>query len=89
MLDQNGAEKFAKHVYANPFEPSQCLILALAVHLFSCPKRGAGGKQQLLVGSDNKNRFGRILRRVVTALSNVELCTLGCSADDVGTHSLR
>ncbi|KAG2770460.1 hypothetical protein PC116_g19612 [Phytophthora cactorum] len=31
--DQKGVEKFGKHVYANPFTPSQCPILALAVHL--------------------------------------------------------
>eukprot|EP00644_Phytophthora_capsici_P008981 jgi/Phyca11/68153/gw1.6.559.1 len=72
--DQTGAEKFGKHVYANPYEPSQCSVLALAVHLFSCPER---------------SRFGRLLRRVIKALSAEELCILSCIPEDIGTHSLR
>lgn len=40
--DQTGTENFCKHVYANPYEPSKGTILALAVHLFSCPERCVG-----------------------------------------------
>ncbi|ETK87990.1 hypothetical protein L915_07683, partial [Phytophthora nicotianae] len=47
--DQKGSEKFGKHVYANPYTPCQCPILALAVHLFSCPDRTATGIQQLFI----------------------------------------
>ncbi|ETP31797.1 hypothetical protein F442_19371 [Phytophthora nicotianae P10297] len=87
--DQTGADKFGKHVYANSYQPSQCCVLALAVHLFACPERGAGGKQQLFLGTDNKDRFGRILRRVIKALSKEEFCLLSCIPEDIGTHSLR
>ncbi|ETO62550.1 hypothetical protein F444_19549 [Phytophthora nicotianae P1976] len=87
--DQTGADKFGKHVYANSDQPSQCCVLALAVHLFACPERGAGGKQQLFLGTDNKDRFGRILRRVIKALSKEEFCLLSCIPEDIGTHSLR
>ncbi|OWY99979.1 hypothetical protein PHMEG_00028928 [Phytophthora megakarya] len=87
--DQTGAEKFGKHVYANPYQPSQCTILALAVHLFSCPERSISGKQQLFIGSDNKDRFGRMLRRVIKSLTKDELYELSCTPEDIGTHSLR
>ncbi|KAK1934611.1 hypothetical protein P3T76_011220 [Phytophthora citrophthora] len=87
--DQTGSKKVAKHVYANPYQPHQCPILALAVHLFSCPERSCSGKQQFFIGSDSKDRFGRILRRVVNSLSADELCQLSCASEDIGTHSLR
>ncbi|KAG6961157.1 hypothetical protein JG688_00009253 [Phytophthora aleatoria] len=74
--DQTGAEKFGKHVYANSYEPSQCPILAAGVHLFSRPERVVGGKQQLFLGTDNKNRFGRMLRRVIDNLSEEEVGVL-------------
>ncbi|ETN14130.1 hypothetical protein PPTG_07789 [Phytophthora nicotianae INRA-310] len=57
--DQTGVDKFGKHVYTNPYESSQCPILAIGVHLLCCPERIVGGKQQLFIDSDNKNRFGR------------------------------
>ncbi|OWY99491.1 hypothetical protein PHMEG_00029495 [Phytophthora megakarya] len=56
--DQTGADKFGKHVYENPYQPHQCAMLALAVHLFSCPERSLGGKEQLFVGSDSKDHLG-------------------------------
>ncbi|ETO66399.1 hypothetical protein F444_16435 [Phytophthora nicotianae P1976] len=87
--DQTGANKFGKHVYANPYQPSQCAILVLAVHIFSCPERSIGGKQQLFIGSDSKDRFGRLLRRVIGSLREEELRELSCTPEDIGTHSLR
>ncbi|ETM33316.1 hypothetical protein L914_19435, partial [Phytophthora nicotianae] len=34
--DQTGVDKFGKHVYTNPYEPSQYPILAIGVHLLCC-----------------------------------------------------
>ncbi|KAF1782651.1 hypothetical protein GQ600_2813 [Phytophthora cactorum] len=87
--DQKDAETFGKHVYVNPFPSSQCPILALAVHLSSCSERTVSAKQQLFIGTDNKNRFGRTLHRVIAALDEEETCILGCHPDDIGTNSLR
>ncbi|KAG6957793.1 hypothetical protein JG687_00009747 [Phytophthora cactorum] len=67
--DHTGTKKAGKYVYINPYEPSQCAILALTLHLFCCTEGSIGGKQQLFIRSDNKNRFGRILNRITTALS--------------------
>ncbi|KAE8893983.1 hypothetical protein PF003_g21836 [Phytophthora fragariae] len=52
-------------------------------------RRSIGGKQQLFIGTDSKNRFGRLLRRVICDLSEEEMCTMSCVAEDIGTHSLR
>ena len=37
--DQVGENKFQKHVYANPLNPSVCLILRLAVMMFGSRTR--------------------------------------------------
>jgi hypothetical protein len=51
--DQTGADKYGEHIYANPYEPSRCPILALAVLLFTYPER-LNGRRQLFVGKDIK-----------------------------------
>ncbi|KAF1773673.1 hypothetical protein GQ600_18847 [Phytophthora cactorum] len=43
---------------------------------------------QTLYWSDNKNRFGRITRRIINALSKEEKCVLECNAEGIGTHRL-
>ena len=52
--DQTGAEKFGKHVYANPYEPAKCPILALAI-LLLCNSERHDGRFQVFIGNDNKN----------------------------------
>eukprot|EP00644_Phytophthora_capsici_P011873 jgi/Phyca11/70870/gw1.12.621.1 len=48
-----------------------------------------GYEKQLFIGTDNKNRFGRMLHRIIGSLSEEDKCILGCNPDDIGTHSLR
>ncbi|KAJ8574484.1 hypothetical protein ON010_g4729 [Phytophthora cinnamomi] len=45
-------------------------------------------KQQLFIGSDSKDRFGRLLRRVIKSFDEEELRVLGCIPEDIGTHNL-
>ncbi|KAJ8579002.1 hypothetical protein ON010_g202 [Phytophthora cinnamomi] len=85
--DHTGEERYGKRIYANPFDPFKCPILALAVHLFCCPERGIGGKQQLF--SDSKYRFGRLLGRVIKSFDEEELRVRGCIPEDIGIHSLH
>ncbi|EEY68442.1 uncharacterized protein PITG_04899 [Phytophthora infestans T30-4] len=47
------------------------------------------GHEKLFLGSDSKDRFGRLLRRVIKSWSEEEVCILGCIPEDIGTHSLR
>ena len=87
--DQTGADKYGKHVYANPYEPNLCPILALAILLFSCPNRPDHGRQQLFSGNQSKDRFGHLLRETLKSLSEEELYILGCIVTDLGMHSCR
>ncbi len=87
--DQKGENKFGKHVYANPYEPSKCPILSLAVLLFSCPNRPQHGRQQLFSGLQSKDRFGHLLREMLKNLTREEFEILGCVASDLGMHSCR
>ncbi|OWZ09191.1 hypothetical protein PHMEG_00018149 [Phytophthora megakarya] len=92
QLKSNGFDLLALKMMTlepNPYQPHQCAILVLSVHLFSCPEHSLGGKQQLFVGSGSKDRFGRILRRVTKSLSEEEMCELNCTPEDIGSHCLR
>jgi hypothetical protein len=87
--DQTGENKFGKYIYANPFKPEKCPILSLAVLIFCTPSRKKNGQQQLFAGTNSKERFGHLLRQLVQSLSSAEVQVLGCSAEDIGAHSLR
>ena len=84
--DQTGEKKFKKHVYANPFEPAICPILAIAVNIFIRP---SGGTLQLFVGTDSKGRFCALLQTILGLLTAVQRALLGCLVGDIGSHSSR
>ena len=84
--DQTGERKFKKHVYANPYEPSICPVLTIAVNLFIRP---AGGTMQLFIGTDSKGRFCSLLHTVLGILDAVQKSMLGCLVADIGAHSTR
>ncbi|CAM9390413.1 unnamed protein product, partial [Ectocarpus fasciculatus] len=86
--DQVGENKFQKHVYSNPLNPSVCPILSLAVMIFGF-ENSVRGDQKLFTGSDSKGRFGRNMRETVLNLSDAEVVSLGCDRGDIGTHSCR
>ena len=75
-------------MYAHPESPEKCPVLAFAILLFSFPNR-PNNRQQVFAGSNSKDRFGRLLQRVLLSLNKSELQQLGCSVDDIGTHSIR
>jgi hypothetical protein len=87
--DQTGEAKYWKHIYANPGDPAICPILALAVVVFAGPARDTLGRQQIFLGSNNKDRFAKTLRQVVTNLPEADLQVLGCERADIGPYSLR
>ncbi len=88
--DQTGEKKFGKHVYANPYIPHICPVLALAVLIFTSGNRPEdGSRQRLFSGTNSKGRFGDILREMLKNLSEDEMVTLGCHPAQIGTHSTR
>ncbi|POM73152.1 Hypothetical protein PHPALM_10027, partial [Phytophthora palmivora] len=57
----------------------------LALYIIS---RAPNAPLVLFLGSDSKYRFGRILRRAISALSDEEMHSLSCIRESIGTHSL-
>jgi hypothetical protein len=46
--DQSGEKITPKHLYANPFKPSSCIILSLALHIFSITFREDNDNNSLI-----------------------------------------
>lgn len=88
--DQEGKNVLPKHVYANPFSPSICPILSMAVYVFSIAFRSPDRKSYLF--GDNKDanegRFSKWLRTYCSH-NRSELLSLGLVIEDIGTHSFR
>lgn len=75
------------HLYANPFMPEICPILALALHLllFMIDPSGA-----IFSGRDQAARFSDSLSRVVSHVDSIgELTGYGVLAEEIGAHSYR
>ena len=87
--DQTGEDKFAKHIYANPYEPFICPILSLAVMIFCSSAREERRDLQLFTGTDSKGRFSKLLAQFLLDLSDAEKRLIGASISDLGTHSFR
>ncbi|KAF0697183.1 hypothetical protein As57867_012058, partial [Aphanomyces stellatus] len=78
--DQTGSKRRdPRHVYANPARPAVCVVLALAIYLACHPSMSPG---PLFPGANQKNRFSKGLR-------SMALGTLGETAAEIGTHSIR
>lgn len=60
--DQNGEDKFFKHVFANPSQPEICAVLSQGVLQFSTDYRPASGtNHKIYDGSNSKDRFSKHL----------------------------
>lgn len=86
--DQTGEEKFGKHIYANPFQPEICPILATAILIF-CSPDGSEFRQKLFSGTNSKDRNHNLLWSMLRNLTSEELQVLGCNPNDIGSHSSR
>jgi hypothetical protein len=90
--DQEGDCDYPRHIYANPFEPSICPVLAVAVNIFS---RNFSCIDQdynfncLFDGGNQEDRFSKILSKVLSSLTDEEKKMLGVSTKELGTHSCR
>lgn len=89
--DQLGeAAKYPRHIYANPFQPEVCPVLALGIYLTTC----FGGMAQipnhsfLFPGEAQDSRFANILRRTVNDNWDI-VARMGYQRGDIGTHSIR
>ena len=87
--DQEG-DKHADHpchVYANPLVPEICPMLALARYLIVHPNV-MQGNCKLFEGSSQYERFSNIFSDLIK-LNKREFASIGISASEFGTHSIR
>jgi hypothetical protein len=89
--DQEGQSASPKHVYANPFDPVICPILAHGVYLLCYPYRSDDVRPQIFLGTDSEKRFSRWLQSLIKKMTieDIQNLQLGCSEKFLGTHSAR
>ncbi len=78
--NQDGSgPKDPRHIYANPYNPSICWVTALGIYLACNPDQAPG---PLFPGSNQKNRFGKVIARLLSSNGADE-------SKRFGTHSIR
>jgi hypothetical protein len=83
--DQSGERITPKHIYANPFQPAICPILALALHIFGNAFRADGeDKDKVFLSRCSYDNFCKWFAIALKTMSN-----LGFQPEDFGTHSFR
>jgi len=98
--DQEGANCYSKHLYANPSNPFICPILALAILIFtqsfkhdheSAVNLTIKKNFRLFDGKNSENRFSELLGRVIASFKddNSLIHALGAEKNQLGTHSIR
>ena len=96
--DQEGTKCFARHLYANPINPTICPVLALAVSVFARSIRHDSTQAadsperpsfRIFDGGFNETRFSEVLARCIASLPENEQSRLGGEKKELGTHSIR
>jgi hypothetical protein len=86
--DQAGQNTKPKHIYANPFAPAICPVLALAIYIFSFGFISTVNNSGLrLFDGSAENAFTKWLHE--KAVRNIPAEDLGMPIKEVGTHSFR
>ena len=95
--DQEGANCFSRHVYANPVTPGICPVLALAILTFVRAIRhdpdniedSAAANFRVFDGTDSTARYSDVLGRAIAAVPSHQTHLLGGDKKQLGTHSVR
>jgi hypothetical protein len=95
--DQEGANCFSRHLYANPGTPQICPVLALAVLTFARSLRhdpssvdnAAPANFRVFDGPNSSARFSDTLSRCIARVPQDEVSLLGAEKKQLGTHSVR
>jgi len=87
--DTEAAHSYPKHVYANPYNPLICPVLALALHIACTSYRTEESQSGVFAGGSIDSKFSKWLLAVLEQLTDLELIQLGVPVEDVGTHSVR
>jgi hypothetical protein len=82
--DQAGDHILPKHIYANPYNPELCPILALALHVFSTSFREDNEDRSKIFMGTPYDLFCKWLQAALETMGN-----LGYAATEFGSHSFR
>jgi hypothetical protein len=80
--DQDGESCFEKHLFSNPKKPSQCVVLALAVRVFTMK---LVGDFRLFEGLEPQRRFCDILSVAIGKADGMRKWLF----EDIGAHSVK
>lgn len=86
--NQTGETIFPRHIYANPFEPCICPILALGIKLLVDSHTGTT-PAKLFPGEADKNFCAWLGKIIKNPTNEDDLAYLGTDPEEIGTHSLR
>ena len=76
-----------KRIYANPYKPDVCIVLSLAVYIWTHRRTS---KEQCTYLFQGENQHKRYYETLMDALENIpEGVDMGCDREDIGTHSNR
>ena len=86
--DAMGLRSYGKRCYANPLQPACCIVLALAVQVFS--RSSLEGPFQYVFGASNvRNMMNDLLKILVASLSASGLISLGCAIFEITLHTFK
>lgn len=88
--DQEGTRTDPKHCYANPFNPTACIVTALGVY-FAILGYPRAVTELVFDGNRQQDRFIEALRRALEASPDLlaKLNELGITVEDIASHSFR
>ena len=82
-------EMAVAHLYANPFNPFICPVLAIAILIFSTTHGENTRYLKLFEGTDTESRFAKILHTMLRSLPVSLVARLGAKIVDIATHSFK
>jgi hypothetical protein len=89
--DQSGSyQGREKHLFANPFRPEICPILAIGLYTIAKDRNFVtNAKSKFFEGADQKHRYANMFRKVLESNDDDFDAIYGCNKNDLGTHSHR
>lgn len=86
--DPQGLRSYGKRCYANPIEPACCIVLALAVLVFS--RSSLEGPFRYVFGASSvRNSMNDLLKILLASLSPSGLISLGCALFEITLHTFK
>ena len=77
-------QSYARHVYANPYQPEICVICAFAKYLSCFPPKSDG----MIFDQKSYKRFQKYLKNMCK-INREDIERMGYDIDDIGVHSIR